>query len=716
MTYPYVNQKIEGGSKTDTSISMRNLIVKSYSINSTNEKNKILPFLEGNDTLSKIYYKGLKDTGLYKDGEDNNIDFIEIEKSAEAPSLANISILSDLFGKAEQKLTVNLDTSASINSLKYRFKITVLLDLVTDGFVNDYNISTLGLKLNSDEVKNSIITKNATKSEIFQSILQYLTDNNIVFESDISKFEIKIYTYNSDQPELSFINFDNQLTSEELNILNTSILDITKFQPTTLSFNNGITSLSIEKGMLQTDFNILLQNHFTTNSIDFTFGNDEYLIKSVDKSTKLIITPSDGFVIVNVTQNVKFNDVILTFSYLTESVQTTIKKLNDADTDDIFLLQILTPDFKTKIGDGLIKTINSKKVLEVINISGFNESKLSCDNLKISVEGFSGGSISKYEFEKYIPEGIYDNIVFLSDLYGSSQPNSTDNSLREFVFKNIDSFIKTSNDSNPPEDFIGFVSVGNFDNTAYNVVTEFKDLSLQNKSFLPVSNIINETGDNSSVNSDILALCMCLIRTIRLTENSNLTNYLQDSVGIDNFTGGYHLINVPYHNTILTMLDGIVDTSKWYSKNSQLKTLAEEMIVSSVDKEKSKLVGGSSQLVTLNLFTTSTQDVFNKLEVRDLELYWRKLCFKLIKTKLGQNKISSRNNINRGTYSVVQIKSFIMNLYFQLYQQGLVDDVNKFNETLNVTYDSKIGKLTISNYVITNISGIDFVDNKGIII
>ena len=76
MTYPYVNQKIEGGSKTDTSISMRNLIVKSYSINSTNEKNKILPFLEGNDTLSKIYYKGLKDTGLYKDGEDNNIDFI----------------------------------------------------------------------------------------------------------------------------------------------------------------------------------------------------------------------------------------------------------------------------------------------------------------------------------------------------------------------------------------------------------------------------------------------------------------------------------------------------------------------------------------------------------------------------------------------------------------------------------------------------------------
>lgn len=716
MTYPYVNQKIEGGSKTDTSISMRNLIVKSYSINSTNEKNKILPFLEGNDTLSKVYYKGLKDTGLYKDGEDNNIDFIEIEKSAETPSLANISILSDLFGKAEQKLTVNLDASTNINSLKYRFKVTVLLDLVTNGFVNDYNISTLGLKLNSNEVNNAVITKNATKSEIFQSILEYLTDNNIVFESDISKFEIKIYTYNSDQPELSFINFDNQLSSEELNILNTSILDITKFQPTTLSFNNGITSLSVEKGMLQTDFNTLLQNHFTTNSIDFTFSNNEYLIKSVDKSTKLIITPSDGFVIVNVTQTVKFNDVILTFSYLTESVQTTIQKVNDTDTDDIFLLQILTPDFKTKIGDGLIKTINSKKVLEIINISGFNESKLSCDNLKISVEGFSGGSISKYEFEKYIPEGIYDNIVFLSDLYGSSQPNSTNNSLRESVFKNIDSFIKTSNDSNPPEDFIGFVSVGNFDNTAYNVVTEFKGLSLQNKSFLPVSNIINETGDNGSVNSDILALCMCLIRTIRLTENSNLTNYLQDSVGVDNFTGGYHLINVPYHNTILTMLDGVVDTSKWYSKNSQLKTLAEEMIVSSVDKEKSKLVGGSSQLVTLNLFTTSTQDVFNKLEVRDLELYWRKLCFKLIKTKLGQNKISSRNNINRGTYSVVQIKSFITNLYFQLYQQGLVDDVNKFNETLNVTYDSKIGKLTISNYVITNISGIDFVDNKGIII
>lgn len=716
MTYPYLNQKIEGGSKIDTSISMRNLIVKSYSINSTNEKNKILPFLEGNDTLSKIYYKGLKDTGLYKDGEDNYIDFIEIEKSAEAPSLANISILSDLFGKAEQKLTVNLDKSTNINSLKYRFKVTVLLDLVTNGFVNDYNISTLGLKLNSNEVNNSIITKNATKSEIFQSILQYLTDNNIVFESDISTFEIKIYTYNSDQPELSFINFDNQLSSEELNILNSSILDITKFQPTTLSFNNGITSLSVEKGMLQTDFNTLLQNHFTTNSIDFTFSNNEYLIKSVDKSTKLIITPSDGFVIVNITQTVKFNDVILTFSYLTESVQTTIQKVNDTDTDDIFLLQILTPDFKTKIGNGLIKTVNSKKVLEVTNISGFNESKLSCDNVKISVEGFIGGSISKYEFEKYIPEGIYDNIVFLSDLYGSSQPNSTNNSLRESVFKNIDSFIKTSNDSNPPEDFIGFVSVGNFENNTYNVVTEFKDLSLQNKSFLPVSNIINETGDNGSVNSDILALCMCLIRTIRLTENSNLTNYLQDSVGIDNFTGGYHLINVPYHNTILTMLDSIVDTSKWYSKNSQLKTLAEEMIVSSVDKEKSKLVGGSSQLVTLNLFTTSTQDVFNKLEVRDLEIYWRKLCFKLIKTKLGQNKISSRNNINRGTYSVVQIKSFITNLYFQLYQQGLVDDVNKFNETLNVTYDSKIGKLTISNYVITNISGIDFVDNKGIII
>lgn len=716
MTYPYVNQQIQGGSKTNTSISMRNLIVKSHSINSTNEKNKILPFLESDDTLSKIYYKGLKDTALYKDREDNGIDFIEIEKSDELPSTANISILNDLFGKAEQKLTVDLDLSTGPTSLKYRFSIKVNTDLVTTGFVNDYNISTLGLKFTSNEVKNAIITKNATKLEIYQTILQYLTDNNVVFDSDAVNFEIKIYTYNSDQPDLSFINSSNQLTLEELNILNTSILEITKFQPTILSFNNAIPSLSVEKGILQTDFNILLQNHFTTNTIDYIFSNNEYLLKSIDKSSKLIITPSDNFVIVNVTQNVKFNDITLTFTYLTNNIQTTIQKTNDADTDDVFLLQILTPEFKTTIGDGLIKTVNNKKVLEVVNVDGFNESKLSCDNVEILVEGFSGGNISKYEFEKYIPEGVYDNIVFLSNLYNSSQPNMTDNSLRESVFKNIDSFIKSSNDSNPPEDFIGFVSVGNFDNSTFNVVKEFKDLNLQNKSFIPVSNIINEIGDNFYVNSDILALCMCLIRTIRLTENSNLTNYLQDSVGVDNFTGGYHLINVPYHNTILTMLDGIVDTSKWYSKNSQLKTLAEEMIISSVDKEKSKLLGNSSQLVTLNIFTTSTVDVFNKLEVRDLEIYWRKLCFKLIKTKLGQNKISSRNNINRGTYSVVQIKSFIMNLYFQLYQQGLVDDVNKFNETLNVTYDSKIGKLTISNYVITNISGIDFVDNKGIII
>lgn len=268
---------------------------------------------------------------------------------------------------------------------------------------------------------------------------------------------------------------------------------------------------------------------------------------------------------------------------------------------------------------------------------------------------------------------------------------------------------------NPPQDFIGFVSCGNYEAVQFNVTTEFKDYDFQNKSFIPVVNMLNDE-KNSSITSDMIALSTALIRTIRLSDGTDISNYMQKSAGIDNYTGGSHLLNVPYHNTYLKMLDGIVDTSLWYSKISQVMNLADIKLITSIDKPTSKSLINNNDLVLLNVFSTSTNDIFNKLEVRDLQIYWIKLCNSLIKSKLAQNKISSQNNINRGTYTVSQIKSFIINLYFTLYNEGLVDDVDKFNNTLKVDFDKKLGKLYIYGYTITSVSGIHFVDNKGFII
>lgn len=712
MVYPYINNTIEGVQTTKTTISMRNLIVKKYINTSTNNKNEVYPFLEkDNDILSKIYYKGLKDTNLYKEGEYNNIDIIEIGESQPISSLANISINSDLFGKAEQKLTVLLDKSQTSTS-KYRFKITVIKDFNHGSL---YTISMIGLKFEVVEVKTTILDSYInTQSEIYQKILEYLTNNNISYSANVDTFEILIDSYNVDQPMLSFTDTNNEMSVDELNELNTDVLNIVKFNPTILTFNNSITELSIEKGIDQSEFDSILQNHLTINQLDYTYSNNEYLFKSESKSSALIITPSDSFVEITITQVVKYNSIDVIFNYLTESVTCSISKTNDNDSDDVFLLQILTPNFKLKIGDGAIKTVNSIKTLEVSSVVGFSQAPLTSNNPKLTISGFSGGELSKLEFN-YIPEGVYDNIIFLSDLYNNLQPNINDNLIRQSIFNQINTFIESNNDKNPPQDFIGFVSCGNYEAVEFNVTTEFTDYDFQNKSFIPVVNMLNDE-KNSSITSDMIALSTALIRTIRLSDGTDISNYMQKSAGIDNYTGGSHLLNVPYHNTYLKMLDGIVDTSLWYSKISQVMNLADIKLITSIDKPTSKSLINNNDLVLLNVFSTSTNDVFNKLEVRDLQIYWIKLCNSLIKSKLAQNKISSQNNINRGTYTVSQIKSFIINLYFTLYNEGLVDDVDKFNNTLKVDFDRKLGKLYIYGYTITSISGIDFVDNKGFII
>ena len=99
-----------------------------------------------------------------------------------------------------------------------------------------------------------------------------------------------------------------------------------------------------------------------------------------------------------------------------------------------------------------------------------------------------------------------------------------------------------------------------------------------------------------------------------------------------------------------------------------------------------------------------------------MEIYWRKFSERLIRNKLAQNKIASKGIPSKGTYSLEQIKAYVIGLYQTLYNIGIVDNPNLFASTLNISYDAKTGTLYLKNYMITTINGIDFVSNSGILI
>ncbi len=719
MPYPYINSSLTTKQETNKDIEIKTLYVKKWESNSTNPKNKVFKVYEITDPfneLKQIYSNWKSNFDSFGLTETPALDFIEIEQKQLVPSTALMSIQKDLFGKPTKRIQIKKSNTPTGSD--YRFRIT--FDNNATILTKSYKISLEGLLFTEPEINNVVLTPTDSITKISEKVSQYLTDNNIEHDLDPFAPYIDIKTYNLNKLELKFINVFGEtvdiLTPEELLELNTVKTTITTYPDTTLtlsstSFTQDLVFTS-PAGQIQSEFKTAFELFLTQNNIQYTVSFYDYTFTTDDIASEINITPSDPFKIDvdDLDINPVYKNVSVIFSYTDvyggysiKTLTVNLVKQTDNQTDDQTLQQILTPTFIQKIGNGVI--LNG--VLTITSTYGFNNTPLTSNNQDILIDGFKDGVRDGFSYNEYIPSGVYENIVFDSNLYNNilEPTNDSDKLIRANVFKEINEYIKSKQDTTPIQDFIGFVNYGNFKGAVEDLDRELDRFKFDNKSFVALVSF-NNLGNVSNYWN--LGIETALIRVARLSTGSYIKNIMQPSAGEDNFTGGYHLINVPYHNTF---------SNGFYKFDSTLISNSTDNYLRQGDRNLTSVTfDENNNVVFLNVFTTSLEEKYKKLEVRDLEIYWRKFSERLIRNKLAQNKIASKGIPSKGTYSLEQVKAYVIGLYQTLYNIGIVDNPNLFASTLNISYDAKTGTLYLKNYMITTINGIDFVSNSGILI
>lgn len=311
-------------------------------------------------------------------------------------------------------------------------------------------------------------------------------------------------------------------------------------------------------------------------------------------------------------------------------------------------------------------TLNDLLIGDLGNNIYFNS-----NNAILSTTDFTGGSFI----------GVYDLSLIQSDRY--------QNIILSNVFngKSLSDFLKARFNTE-------FVLLDGIGIKYYQNQSEIDSDEIENNQVL-----IQLVSSPTKENYDSHAVLFGALRSLRLTDGSNLTQLVDASAGVSNNVGGINMSSIPYHNTNL---------------NKYIK-LANEPLGSqeTLDIEAKRLTlidyDLSGYNVLLNDVYTSYKideagnddDTYKFLNIVDIALSVRELFFNKIKQKTKQSTLATSGKAisNRGQLSVETVRTGLISVYQDLIELGVVEDELNFKKNLYVNFDKQNSLIQLQYYI-----------------
>jgi len=203
---------------------------------------------------------------------------------------------------------------------------------------------------------------------------------------------------------------------------------------------------------------------------------------------------------------------------------------------------------------------------------------------------------------------------------------------------------------------------------------------------------------STNASPDYLSVQVAAIRSLRLTEDALLTDYLTTTARQDQY-GGIGLASLPYFNTALPNLP-VADPTEDYSLLEYAELASNGLAAAGPNRAYSGSVFGEFVTTYINDTAGNPDSSYKYLNTVDTVSVIREFFFENLKSRYAQTRLTTGDLIQgKAMANEPSIRAFCHRLYDELADEGLVQKgtaaKQDYNANLSITVDIANGKVTI---------------------
>jgi phage tail sheath gpL-like len=198
---------------------------------------------------------------------------------------------------------------------------------------------------------------------------------------------------------------------------------------------------------------------------------------------------------------------------------------------------------------------------------------------------------------------------------------------------------------------------------------------------------------------DIIASEMAAVRSLRLSTDALLTNYITSTASLDQY-GGISLASLPYFNTRLPNIKTGLEQDTWIQED-QDELIDNGVSLIGPNLSFTEVIFGTQVTTYLTNTINSPDDSYHFLNTVDTGSVIREFFFNNCRYKYAQTRLTDGDLVpERDFANAGSIRAFLNELYDELADDGLVQKgraaKKDFNDNLIITVDMVNGKVTIN--------------------
>lgn len=202
--------------------------------------------------------------------------------------------------------------------------------------------------------------------------------------------------------------------------------------------------------------------------------------------------------------------------------------------------------------------------------------------------------------------------------------------------------------------------------------------------------------------SDVISAQFAAIRALRLTANSNISQYVISTNGAKDSFGGTAISSLPYFNTPFTFLD-LIDAGFGFSR-TEIEALKTAGIMTLVNnKTATSIISGEAVTTRKTDAAGNSETTFKYLNAVDTSVAIREFYYNNLKSRFAQSRLTQGDLIpNRNMANQAVIESYLDNLFqtlggedYVVMQTGEVA-TKYFKDNRTVSLNLETGTVTIT--------------------
>lgn len=411
---------------------------------------------------------------------------------------------------------------------------------------------------------------------------------------------------------------------------------------------------------------VLVENIDNDNSENALFGEDSMIAGMIRNARKYnTVTRFDAIPLAD-----HASSVAATGSFAISGTATAVGSLyfiTGSNYDHRYQVDVNIGDSATDIGDALEALINadakcpvnSANVTGTVTLTAINKgeeadkiglfSSGSAAGIAVALTAMSGGSDNPTLTDIF---DVCGDIRYQTIVYPSTYTPSHVSTFLENRFNNEGKPLDGVVIRTLVDDAATLVSIGEGHNDESMVIIGNNEISLGHHE----GGAIREIGN--AISSQFAA-----IRSLRLTEDANIANYVVSPTGARDDFGGAAISSLPYFNTPFEYL-GVINVANEFTKTEQAQLLTAGVMILGNNPSRNGIISGEAVTTYKTDAASNPDDTFKYLNYVDTSVACREFFYNNLREECAQSRLTEGNILpNRSMNNAKTIGAKLDNLY-----------------------------------------------------